>query len=444
MLNSKRAFFILIVMFLVICFSLYITQSFQVKTVGSEVVINTVLTVKYGKFNGTTTNFTALNSSQLASIENMSLEIINSGKIIFTEDVNLTVVIGSNNTIYLEDHVNISNNFIYINTTHFPNLQKSAQLSLYGLSFVNPRVLRNGEVCPSSICTIVSYSGGNLTFNVLQFSNYSAEETPSSGSSEQSGSGGSGGTKREAEINFTINKKVLDVKIKQGKRTSENIIVRNTGNAAALFTLQSEGSYEYFMIEDKVFSLQPGEEKTVNINFFAGEQEKPDIHTARIIVNTGTLSKYVNVIVEISELRPLFDVKSELSEEVITRGRALGSEINLVNIGDLQRVDVKIEYFIEDYKGKRIKLKEETIGVEGKETIRRSFTIPYYIESGDYLFIVKVDYLGNVASGANQFTIVERGTAFYVGLGVAVLLIILIIMVLIVFVYKLRKRNRRR
>lgn len=50
---------------------------------------------------------------------------------------------------------------------------------LYNLSYTNPRILKDNEICPSDICTKESYtSDGNLTFSVTSFSVYSTEETP--------------------------------------------------------------------------------------------------------------------------------------------------------------------------------------------------------------------------------------------------------------------------
>ena len=68
------------------------------------------------------------------------------------------------------------------------------------LTFTNPRILRDNEVCPSDICTMESYDDGNLTLNVTGFSEYSAEETPTS-STTMVATGG-GGMKKVEIIEF--------------------------------------------------------------------------------------------------------------------------------------------------------------------------------------------------------------------------------------------------
>jgi len=133
-------------------------------------------------FDGSTTNL--FDVANLSNITNLVIEKSSYGKINFSESVNLSG--GAD----INTHVNISNNRIEINSTALPALNKSATLILYNLSFTDPRVLRDGVACPSSICTEVGYtSDGNFTFTVTQFSVYSARETPIT--EEETSSGGS-------------------------------------------------------------------------------------------------------------------------------------------------------------------------------------------------------------------------------------------------------------
>jgi hypothetical protein len=98
----------------------------------------------------------------------------------------------------LDTYINISNNRIELNSTNLTFLNKSAKLRMYNLTFTTPRILVDGTVCPATICTQESYTGGTLAFNVTGFSIYTSEETPvaastSSGSSSSSGGGDGGG-----------------------------------------------------------------------------------------------------------------------------------------------------------------------------------------------------------------------------------------------------------
>jgi hypothetical protein len=117
-------------------------------------------------FNGT--DFSSI--SNYSSIPNVTLEIASKGKIAF----NTAIVI--NRSIDVDANVNISSNYIFVNSTALPELNISANLYLYNLAFTNPKIMRDGVECPSSICTKLSYATGTLAFNVTGFSAYWAEE----------------------------------------------------------------------------------------------------------------------------------------------------------------------------------------------------------------------------------------------------------------------------
>ena len=136
-------------------------------------------------FAGRTTDFTVIN---ITNISNLLVEQPNYGLINFTENIDL-----SNNTD-LNSFVNISFNQIIVNSTAAPHMNRPATLKLYNLTFTNPRIVRDSDVCSGSICNTVSYTSGTYTFTVTQFSTYSAEETPSSGSSDSSSGGSSSGS----------------------------------------------------------------------------------------------------------------------------------------------------------------------------------------------------------------------------------------------------------
>ena len=134
------------------------------------------------EFSGETTDLSMVNVS---NITNLVIDQPNYGMINFSEGVDLSL--GGD----VASHVNISFNRIEVNSTALPALNKLARLRLYNLTFSNPRVLKESVVC--SDCTEVSYSSGVFVFDVVSFSVYSTEETPSVGGGSSSGGGGGGG-----------------------------------------------------------------------------------------------------------------------------------------------------------------------------------------------------------------------------------------------------------
>ncbi len=87
--------------------------------------------------------------------------------------------------------INISWNRISIDSSSCPQFKKKANIILYNLSWSNPQIMKDSEVC--SDCSIILYDGQNLTFSVSGFSLYETRETPSSQSPSGGGGGGSSG-----------------------------------------------------------------------------------------------------------------------------------------------------------------------------------------------------------------------------------------------------------
>jgi hypothetical protein len=110
---------------------------------------------------------TDLNQVDIENITNLILEKPNYGLINFTETINLS------GGVNINSYVTLSDNLISIDSNIIPQLNKSAHLILYNLSFAKPIILKNNEPCTN--CNILGYNG-NLTFTVQSFSAYSASE----------------------------------------------------------------------------------------------------------------------------------------------------------------------------------------------------------------------------------------------------------------------------
>jgi len=112
-----------------------------------------------------TTDFSVLDVSNIPN-----LAIIDSlGKINYTQSINLR------NGSDLNTAVNISNNYIDVDSVSEPRLNKSAILTLYNLPYkTKPIILKNTAFCTN--CKVLSYdiNTGTFVFNVTSFSSYKA------------------------------------------------------------------------------------------------------------------------------------------------------------------------------------------------------------------------------------------------------------------------------
>ncbi|MBU2639734.1 MAG: hypothetical protein KKG75_03445, partial [Nanoarchaeota archaeon] len=113
---------------------------------------------------------TNLTSEDLTNIENLTLEIENTGLIQFSEPVSIT------NNLDLDSNIEITNTSFFLNSTALPSLNKSAKIQLKNLNFNNPIILMDNTTCSS--CNKLNYENNILTFTVPHFTLYTIEEGP--------------------------------------------------------------------------------------------------------------------------------------------------------------------------------------------------------------------------------------------------------------------------
>jgi len=365
---------------------------------------------------GTTTDFDSLNKEEQEAISNMILEHTSYGKILFNEIINISndaESIGEQlrKVINLSAYTNISFNRIFINATGLPQLNKSATLSLYNLSFTNPRILRDGLLCPSEICTKISYAAGTLIFNVTSFSAYSAEESPAA---PAAGGGGGVAVVKEKVSSFTVDKDLIKVVLKQGETKKEFLEIENTGETELDITIDLRNLKDFIFfpggVSEYSFKLEAGEKQTLQLIFNIAKDQKPGVYPGKIVVRGDGLQTVVTTIIEVESEQPLFDIEVEILEEFkeVAAGGGLLVKITLYNPKGTGLVDVEVDYAIMDLDGKVIIKEHETVAVETKTSFIKRFTIPSSAKPGNYIFYAKVTYNGVVGSSSSLFEVVEK------------------------------------
>ena len=144
--------------------------------------------IDFNYFNSTfTTSLLDLVQLNLSNATNIYLGNLEDGEILFTNYTNwlyfnssyyntATGESGRYETLNLAKYIKIDHNLIEVNTTALLNLNISATLTLYNLTFIQPKILMDDVDCPSDVCTIESYTDGTLVFDVTHFTTYSAAE----------------------------------------------------------------------------------------------------------------------------------------------------------------------------------------------------------------------------------------------------------------------------
>ena len=402
------------------------------------IINSTLFTPVYNEYRGSdkgnSTGFYSYSYEELQNLDNIILEKTNSGKIFFNEAINVTNISG--NEINIDDYTNISFNRIEINSTALPTFNKPATLTLYDLIFDNPRILKDGESCSSSICAINSYSEetGTLVFNVTGFSVYSSEETPPEAETTSAGGGATSTIK-----DISINKEKITTTLKQGEAKKETLTIKNIGIKKIKVNLENQNLNNIMKISETEFELEKGESKTIDLIFLADENIMPNIYIGKIIIKTGITKKEIPVYAEVESLDALFDVFVEIPQKwrIVFPGEEIFSNIKIFELKNIGKVDVELEYSIRDNKGNIMASKKETISVEKQGDFVKSLYLPENIKSGDYLFYITVKYDGKIAGASNSF-VVEEPSLINLKQIIYIFTGILVIVILIIF-YEIRK-----
>ncbi len=400
-------------------------------------VNSTKFKIYYNKWknsnSGISTNF---NESSYEDIQNLSgiiLEHIQHGKITFNQTINLTNDENpDDNEVNLSAHINISENRIKINITGLPNFNKSATLQLYNLTLNAPvRILRDGSVCSSAICTQQSYTGGTLIFNGTQFTVYSAESVP--GGPVTPPGGGAGISARLIE-NFSIDTEILNIRIVVGDIKTTEIEIKNTGQIKETIslTIEPEKFNKTIILDKDSLTLNPLEKESLKIKIIAPNES--GIYTGKIILKTRHVTKEILITINTRSKEILFDVSVVVLEDKIYRGDKFKSQINLIPVGD-KGLNVSLRYLIKDFKGKTHYEETEILYIDKQESFVKEFNTNW-LTAGDYILGVELTYSGHsggFATASDQFEILSPLKYFklpYVFLFLIVIAIIILILII--------------
>lgn len=243
-----------------------------------------------------------------------------------------------------------------------------------------------------------------------------AAQTTGTGSSGAGGGGGGGGgginvsesESTEKIKSFRISPSSIKEHIALGASKTTALTVENTGETALSFNLNVETIKDILFLSDSSFSLEPGKEKTVELNI-AGK--KLGSYLGQVIIKSGDIERPVDVIIEVESENVLFDAKIDIppAYREVEAGGELKAQITLLNVGPPRKVDVTTTYTIKDRKGNVVYESSETFAVEKQTSFVKSFRVPKELQPGDYLAIVELRYENSFAVSSELFKVVPKG-----------------------------------
>lgn len=294
-----------------------------------------------------------------------------------------------------------------INSTSFINM----------LGFFHTWLLANDQPCSSaSQC-----QGGFCCSNLCKSSACpspgvgDAGGTSGGGGGAAAGGGGGGGplptSTEEPKIrDFRISPGSIKEKLELGAAKTKTINLKNTGNTPLKFNLDVLTVDDFVFLSDSSFSLDSGEEKTVEANMIG---KKLGSYIGEIEAKAGEIRKSISVILEVESEQALFDAKIDIPSayKEVRAGGELKAQITLLNVGPPRKIDVTTTYIIKDRKGNAIYESSETFAVEKQASFVKSFKIPQSLQPGEYLAIIELRYENSFAVSSELFEVLPKKAA---------------------------------
>lgn len=399
------------------------------------------------------TDFLRLNDTQLASINDMTLEISNFGKVYFYDEINLASQ-AVDNIVYLDSNVLIAENYINVDINSLQGLNKSAIVFFYDLPFIDPGILRNGYPCVEPQCKILSYVAGDLIFNVSSFSYYSAYETytepepgPTGGGSSGGGGGSSSGdfpltniTFEGIEIvqgpSFMLMKDFLEISFLIGDSTVEYLEITNNGLEDLVLEFGITNSLKGFLSLEEVYvPIKSGETSRIPLFFNSISSSSGGLYVGSLTISAAGIKKTVNIIMEVLDKSTLFDVGVRVDKGV-KLGDNVKANITIDNIG-IGKVEVSVRYGIKSFEGELISSGEGIFEVEDYLSLERELPFPASFPPRKYVFFVEVKYGEKLAVASEVFQVGENE---YIQL-LLIIISIFLFLILILILYRILKKK---
>lgn len=420
------------------------------------------LRIFYSTFDGDTTEFDILGIENLNNLSGMVLEKTSYGKVQFLQIVNLTQVADGDSIVDFDSDFNISDNLVYANS-NLPYLNKSVVISLYDLTFSNPQIIKGGDVCED--CTLISYSGGTLSFASDVFSGpYYARETPSvavcgNGVCEDGensvncpsdcddgggGGGGSGGGEvtppsnetPSGDYDFYVEPNFFALQMSKGEYFQKTLKIVNNGSNDLMIAVYVDLN-EFIFPQTNIINLSAGENYTLRLDIYVSESRQSDVYVGKInFVSKDAGTRDVRTILDVKDKGALFDIRVDVLKKYVNPGGRVRSNVTIVNMGELRNFDASLEYMIIDFDNNSYSLKKEDFAINQSYFNILFLEVPKDLPAGKYLFYAKVSHKDVSATSYDTFNVERISLIVWIVVVVAVSILIFLI------VWRLRRREK--
>jgi Concanavalin A-like lectin/glucanases superfamily/Bacterial Ig-like domain (group 3) len=228
---------------------------------------------------------------------------------------------------------------------------------------------------------------------------------------EDTGGGGGGGGAAapvfKPAFEFELTPENYEKTVALNRIEFDKFTITNLGD------LDEEYDFEVIALEDllslDVPSIEVVAKDSRDIEFKLTSPKETGIYTGKIVATSGTLIDEILVTINVKTEKSLFDIILTLPDRMreIRPGHNLETQIDLLQMGLKEKMDVTLHYVIKDFNGNTLLTESETIAVYDQKTHYREFYTKE-LASGDYVLGIELIYPDGVAVASSQFKVKDE------------------------------------
>lgn len=239
-----------------------------------------------------------------------------------------------------------------------------------------------------------------------------------------SGGGGGGGL---VIPSVNVSPTEFNIELAVNTNVEKTITVKNLKNTVNNVNIRQSNLDNMIILEETQLILNPGETKAFNVVFVA--LNRTGIFTGKILIGNKEIPVSINVRTKLL----LFDSNIVVLNDdyKVGRGKKLKTQVTLIPLGDENRLDVTLNYVIQDYNGKVYLTQSETMLIDKRIDFKKNFDTGI-LPLGQYIVGLELVYPNGVATSSAHFEVVER--VFSLGAIVYYLIIAILINAILIIV----------
>ncbi len=220
------------------------------------------------------------------------------------------------------------------------------------------------------------------------------------------------GNRSLEQDSFNVNPPLFKIVLNKGETINTDLNIKNLAEKKNF--ILNIGDLDHIISLDKS-NLVIDKEESAHINvYISGLEASYGAHMGHISVSNGIDEKIIPFVVSVHSPKQLFGINLDVAAEnkQLTKKEQLVTNIKFFNLYDGETHTLDVDYKILNVNGETVFSDSEQITMASKSSFTKKFSLPESIKTGDYVFVVSLNYLDTVTTSSYLFLVVDKKQPF--------------------------------